>query len=330
MGSRSFRITPLVCIAEILAISAQAQQKTIFHIWRTIPFGADGFWDYLRFDPDANRLFIARSTRVMAVDLATGKVATEISATLGVHGVVLDAGHRRGVTSNGKANNASNFYLDSLKVINRVPTGEKPDGILWEPFTRTVLTMKWGGEQRDDDRRCDCATKGAIALPGRSETGASDGKGRVYVNLEDKAQIAEIDLEARAVKHSWDLAGCASRLGLRLIPRTPGFFSACHNGMLVVVDASSGANVAKVPIGMGVDAAAFDEEIHTIITSNKEGSVSVIEQADADTYHNLQIATTLPGAKTKALDPSRHLVYTVANQPDGSGQVRGVLVVIGP
>ena len=125
-----------LAFALFAGLAAHSQQSADFHITRTIPLGGDGSWDYLRFDPDANRLFIARSTRVMVVDLAAGKVSGEIPNTEGVHGVALAGASHRGVTSNGKANTASVFDLDTLKAIANVPTGLKPDGILWEPFSK--------------------------------------------------------------------------------------------------------------------------------------------------------------------------------------------------
>ncbi len=330
MRSGNRKVLTLAVFALLAATALQAQQRTDFHILRTILLGGDGGWDYLRFDPDANRLFIARETRVMVVDLNAGKLTAEILDTLGVHGVAFDAVRKRGVTSNGKANTASIFDLESLKVVGNVPTGAKPDGILWEPFTKTVLTMNGAANSVtmiDTGTQQPVAT---IALPGRPETAVSDGKGEVFVNLEDKAQIAVIDIAKRGVIHIWNLAGCSEPTGLAIDITHARLFSGCHNGVLIVVDARSGANIAKVPIGMGVDAVAFDEEIHTIFTSNKEGSVSVIEQVEADTYRNLQTVTTLPGAKTMALDPSRHLIYTVANRLDGSGDPQFVLLEIGP
>ena len=324
------KIVTLAVFALVVATALQAQQRRDFHILRTIPLGGDGGWDYLRFDPDSNRLFIARETRVMVVDLAAGRLAAEIPNTLGVHGVALDVARKRGVTSNGKANTASIFDLDSLKVIGSVSTGAKPDGILWEPFTKTVLTLNGAA---NSVTIIDTGTQqpvSTIALPGRPETAVSDGKGKVFVNLEDKAQIAEIDLAKHTVIQTWNLTGCTEPTGLAIDIAQARLFSGCHNGALIVVDAGSGANIAKAPIGIGVDAVAFDQAIHTIFTSNKEGSVSVVEQEDADTYHNVQTVTTLPGAKTMALDPSRHLVYTVANRLDSSGNPQFVLLEIGP
>jgi DNA-binding beta-propeller fold protein YncE len=285
-----------------------------FHILRTISLGGDGSWDYLRFDPDANRLFIARQTRVMVVDLVSGKLAGEIADTSGVHGVALAPELRRGVTSNGKANTASIFDLDSLKPVTTVTTGEKPDGILWEPFTHTVLTMNGDADSITVIDVRNGKPLGDIALPGRPETAVADGKGTVFVNLEDKAQIAVVDLKARTVLHTWDLAGCTEPTGLAIDTERARLFSGCHNGTLVVVDSGSGRNIQKLPIGLGVDAVAYDSQLHTVFTSNKEGSISIIEQAGADAYRSGVSVQTLPGAKTMALDPIRHLVYTVANR----------------
>jgi YVTN family beta-propeller protein len=316
-------------LALLAAVGACAQAPANFHVTRSIALGGDGSWDYLRFDPMRNRLFVSRSTRVMVVDLTEGKLAGEVPDTDGVHGVALDADLGRGVTSNGKANTASIFDLDSLKVLAKVPTGAKPDGILWEPFTRTVLTMNGAA---NTITVIDVATEkalGAIPLPGRPESAVSDGRGKVFVNLEDKNQIAEIDIAARSVEQTWNLAGCAEPTGLAIDTAHARLFSACHNGALIVVDAATGGNILKVPIGLGVDAAAYDPEIHAVFTSNKEGSISVIEQADADTYRNLQTVPTLPGAKTMALDPARHVVYTVANRTDNAGKDEFVLLEIG-
>jgi DNA-binding beta-propeller fold protein YncE len=306
-------ILALACAGATAALLV-AQSGGTFRILRIISLGGDGSWDYLRFDPDANRLFIARQTRVMVVDLTAGKLAGEIADTAGVHGVALAAEMRRGVTSNGKANTASIFDLDSLKPLATVSTGQKPDGILWEPFSHSVLTMNGDADSITVIDVRNGKPLGDIALPGRPETAVADGKGTVFVNLEDKAQIAVVDLKSRAVLHTWDLAGCTEPTGLAIDTERARLFSGCHNGALVVVDSGSGRNIQKLPIGLGVDAVAYDPALHTVFTSNKEGSISIIEQDGADAYRSGGNVQTLPGAKTMALDPLRHLVYTVANR----------------
>lgn len=306
-----FRSLVLTAFLAIAVCTAQAQHNATFHLVRTIELGGTGSWDYLRFDPQGNRLFISRATRVMVVDLAAGKLAGEISDTAGVHGIALLPEIHRGVTTNGKANTASIFDLDSLKTVATVPTGEKPDAILWEPASKTVLTMNAGENTIGMIDVPAARVVATIALPGRPESAASDEQGRVFVNLEDKAQISAIDIAKHAVVQTWDIVGCTEPTGIAIDRERQRLFSGCHNGVLVVVDARSGKNIQKLPIGLGVDAVAYDPQLHAIFTSNKEGSVSIIDQVDADTYHNRETVATLPGAKTMALDPGRHVVYTV-------------------
>jgi DNA-binding beta-propeller fold protein YncE len=309
-----FQCSSIMASLCLCAGSMAGQSSGSFHLLNTFVLGGDGSWDYLRFDPAANRLFIARSTRVTVVDLAKHQVAGEIPDTAGVHGVALAADAHRGVTSNGKANNAFIFDLQSLKVQATITTGEKPDSILYDPFTHLVLTMNGHADSATLIDVAHAKTEGTIALPGRPETAVSDGKGRVYINLEDKAQIAVVDMTARAVVHTWDLAGCTEPTGLAVDLDHARLFSGCHNGVLAVADATSGREIQMLPIGAGVDAVGFDPQLHIVFTSNGEGSVSVIQQDDADHYRNRETVPTLPGAKTMALDPERHLVYTVANQ----------------
>jgi DNA-binding beta-propeller fold protein YncE len=314
MGFSIMKAIAGVAVAALAGTGGHAQQTPTFHITRSFNLGGDGSWDYLRFDSVANRLFITRSTRVMVVDLASGKLVAEIPDTPGVHGVALVPELQRGVTSNGKADTASIFNLDSLKVVGSVSTGGKPDGIIWEPFSKTVLTMNGLANSVSVLDVAAARSIGTIALPGRPETAVADGKGQIFVNLEDKAQIAEVDMTTHSVQRAWDLAGCTEPTGLAIDVENERLFSGCHNSVLVVIDALTGRNIQTVPIGLGVDAVAFDPAIHTVFTSNKEGTISVIRQLDANTYRNLETVQTLPGAKTMALDPARHVVYTVANR----------------
>lgn len=289
-------------------------QATEYKVTQAIPLGGEGSWDYLRVDVESQRLYIARSTRVMVVDLKTGKLVGEIADTAGVHGVALVKDAKRGVTSNGKADAATIFDLETLKPIATVATGGKPDAILWEPKTRTVMTMNGRSNSISVIDPVAAKVVATIVLPGRPETAVSDEQGRVFVNLEDKAQIAQVDVLKGTATGVWDLAGCTEPTGLAIDLATKRLFTGCHSGVLIVVDAETGKNVAKLPIGNGVDAVGYDAARHLIITSNGEGSLSLIAQKGADSYANVQTVTTLQGAKTLALDPASHKVYTVANK----------------
>jgi hypothetical protein len=310
-----------VLMMTLAATLAQAQTPSGYKVTRRITLGGEGGWDYLTFDGEAQRLYIARATRVMVVDVASGKVVGEIPDTAGVHGVALVHKLGRGVTSNGKADSATIFDLKTLATIATVKTGAKPDSILFDPFSGLVLTFD--GKSNDvtliDPEKA--VAVGTIALPGRPETGVSDGKGKVFVNLEDKNMIAEIDVAARTVLASWPLAGCEEPTGLAMDTANRRLFSGCHNGTLVVTDADSGRTVQKLAIGNGVDAARFDKDAGLVFTSNGEGSISIIRQDGPDQYTSLANVPTQPGAKTMTLDAGKHVAYTVANAAgDASGK----------
>jgi DNA-binding beta-propeller fold protein YncE len=290
-----------------------AQTASGYRVTRRIPLGGEGGWDYLTFDAEARRLYIARATRVMVIDVDSSKLVGEIPNTNGVHGVALVHKFGRGVTSNGKANTASIFDLKTLALIATVKTGGKPDAILFDGFTGFVLTFN--GASNDvtliDPERG--VAVGTIALPGRPETGVSDGHGKVFVNLEDKNSIAVINIKARKVAATWTLSGCEEPTGLAFDSANRRLFSGCHNSTLVVVDADSGKNVQKLTIGNHVDAVAFNERKKLVFTSNGEGNISVIRQESADKYSSYENVSTIQGAKTLALDPDKHRLYTVAN-----------------
>jgi len=303
------------------ALLAQAQKPSGYNVSRRITLGGEGGWDYLTFDSEARRLYVARSTRVMVIDVDSGKLVGEILNTNGVHGVALVHKLGRGITSNGKDDSATLFDLKTLATIATLKTGGKPDAILFDKFSGLVLTFN--GKSNDttliDPEKASAV--GTIALPGRPETGVSDGKGKVFVNLEDKNQIAVIDVASRKVLATWPMPGCEEPTGLAMDKANRRLFSSCHNGMLVVVDADSGGVVQKLTIGNGVDAAAYDKKAGLIFTSNGEGNISVIKQDGPDKYTALANVPTQKGAKTMALDSGKHVVFSVANAAvDASGK----------
>jgi WD40 repeat protein len=316
----------LLALAGTLAL---AQKTSGYKVSRRITLGGEGGWDYLTFDGEARRLYIARATRVMVLDVDSGKLVGVIPNTNGVHGVALANKLGRGMTSNGRDDSATIFDLKTLEPIATVKTGAKPDSILFDMFSGLVLTFD--GKSNDvtliDPEKA--VALGTIALPGRPETGVSDGKGRVFVNLEDKNQIAVIDVGARKVLATWPLTGCEEPTGLALDMANRRLFSGCHNGTLVVMDADTGRNVQKLAIGSGVDAAAFDKGTGLVFTSNGEGSISVIQQESPDQYTSLANVPTQKGAKTMALDANKHVVYTVANAPaDASGKAGAFELIV--
>jgi hypothetical protein len=292
---------------------AQAQTSSGYSVSRRVTLGGAGGWDYLTFDSEARRLYVARATRVMVIDVDSGKPVGEIPNTNGVHGVALVHKLGRGITSNGKDDSATLFDLKTLAPIATVKTGGKPDAILFDPFSGLVLTFDGNSNDTTLIDPGKAVAVGTIALPGRPETGVSDGNGKIFVNLEDKNMIAVIDVAARKVLATWPLTGCEEPTGLAMDAANRRLFSGCHNGALIVVDADSGRNVQKLAIGNGVDATAYDKEAGLVFTSNGEGNLSVIRQEGPDKYTSFANVPTQKGAKTMALDAGKHVVYSVAN-----------------
>jgi WD40 repeat protein len=320
---RSFRNFCFILLMLALAgtLLAQAQKPSGYKVSRRITLGGTGGWDFLTLDGEARRLYVARATRVMVIDVDSGKQVGEIPNTNGVHGVALVHKLGRGVTSNGKDDSATIFDLKTLAPIATVKTGGKPDAILFDKFSGFVLTFNGSSSNSTLIDPEKAVAVGTITLPGRPETGVSDGKGKIFVNLEDKNQIAVIDIASRKVLATWPLTGCDEPTGLALDNANHRLFSGCHNGVLVVVDADSGRTVQKLGIGNGVDATRYDKKAGLIFTSNGEGNISVIRQEGPDKYTSFANVLTQKGAKTMALDTNKHVVYSVANgAADASGQ----------
>jgi DNA-binding beta-propeller fold protein YncE len=296
----------------VVSIAGAAQTASGYHVAKTFEIGGDGGWDYVNIDATSNRLYIARATRVMVVDVESGKLVGELPGTNGIHGVALVNKLGRGVTSNGKDNSATIFDLKTLTPIATVKTGEKPDAILFDKSSGYVLTFNGGSNSAtviDVEKAEAVAT---IALPGRPETGVSDGEGKVFLNLEDIAHIVEIDMKADKVVSDWKLEGCEGPTGLAMDKKNRLLFSGCHNQVMPILDADSGKQLATLPIGQGVDAVAFDPETQLAFSSNGEGTLTVVHEDSPVKFSVVENVQTQPGAKTMSLDPKSHNIYLVS------------------
>jgi DNA-binding beta-propeller fold protein YncE len=215
-------------IALLLALLAGNASAAGYHVVARWQHGGDGGWDYLTVDPAAHRLYFGRSTRVQVLDTASGKLVGEIPDTPGIHGVALAPALGRGFTSNGRDSTVTIFELGTLKTLARVHIdGRNPDAILFEPTTRRVFTFNGGS---NDAIALDAATGavvGKIALGGKPEFAVADGKGRMFVNLEDSSAVLMLDPKSLAVTARWPLAPGEEPSGLRLDARRTRGCSAC-------------------------------------------------------------------------------------------------------
>jgi YVTN family beta-propeller protein len=280
-----------------------------YRLIETIQLGGSGGWDYLTFDPATHRLYISRGDHVSVLDADSEKVVGEIANTPGIHGIAIDEEVGKGFTSNGRSNTVTVFDLATLAVKGEVKTGDKPDAILYDRASKRVFAFNGHSSDTTAIDPAAGTVAGTVALGGAPEFAVADGKGTVFVNLEDKNEVVALDAVALKVLRRWPLTGCDGPTGLALDPEKRRLFSGCANKTMVVSDADTGAIVASLPIGAGVDGAAYDAGRRLAFSSNGEGTLTVIRETAAGAYEVSQTAQTAPGARTLALDPKSHRLY---------------------
>jgi YVTN family beta-propeller protein len=270
-------------------------------------------WDYLIVDAEHRHLFITHGDRVDVFDVDKKQMVGTIPNTQGVHGVALAADFDRGFTSNGKDNSITIFALSTLKVIGHAPTEKKPDGIVYDPASKRVFAANGESESLTPVDAATGKALAAIPLGGKPEFVAVDGKGRLFVNVEDKNQLVVVDTRKLAVTHRYDLsASCNEPAGLSIDPTAQRLFVGCHNQKMAIVDADSGKILDAPVIGLGSDATAYDATAKLAFSSNSDGTLNVIGAQDATHYRLKQTVATMPSARTMAIDPVSHNVYLVA------------------
>jgi DNA-binding beta-propeller fold protein YncE len=312
---------PLMATAATTAIHKPADYRVLSHV----ALGGEGGWDYLAFDPGTRHLFISRGDRVLVFNPQTRKVVGTIPGTAGVHGIAIAADLHRGFTSNGKDASVTEFDLTTLKTVaNIAGTGSNPDAILYDGASHHVFTFNGKSESASVIDPAKAAVIATIALPGKPEFAVSDGVGHVYVNIENKSELVQLDTASNKVVHVWPLAPCESPSGLAIDTRHHRLFSVCDNQQMAVTDAADGHQVAMVPIGSGPDAVVFDATASMIYSSNGEsGTITAVHQDDADHYRVTATIPTQTSARTLALDPKLHRLYLSAARLGKTRQANG-------
>ena len=293
-----------------------------YHEIARVRVGGEGGWDYLTVDSPNHHLFLSRGTHVMVFDTLKRAVVGDIPDTSGVHGIAIDDAIGRGFTSNGRDNTVTIFDLKTFATISKVAVGTGPDAICFDPASKRVFTLN--GRSRDASA-VDAATgtlAGTIPLPGRPEFAIADGHGHVFVNIEDKSEVSEIDSRSLKVLNTWSIAPGDGPSGIAIDPKTGRVFSVCDQ-MMTVLNAKTGKVIATPKIGEGPDAAGFDPGTKLAFSSNgRSATLTVVHEDSPDSFTVVQDVPTLPGARTMALDPKTHYVYLVTAQfePRPAGQ----------
>jgi len=304
----------------LVAVAAFAAEG--YKVLNKYKIGGTGGWDYVAVDSAAGRIYASHGTEVDVVDANSGKLVGKIEQLHGVHGIAIAADLGKGFISNGQSNSVTVFDLKSLAKTGEPATGQNPDAICYEPKTQRVFTFNG----RSSDSTAINAKTGeplsTFSVGGKPEFCAADGAGKLYVNLEDKGSIVEIDAAKPAVLRTGSIAPCEEPSGLAIDTKDGVLFSVCGNKMMAVTDIKSLKVIATPAIGQGPDAAAFDPGTGLAFSSNGEGTLTIVKNTGGK-WDTADTVTTERGARTMTVDPKTHRVYLLAAEYGPPAEAKG-------
>ncbi|WP_213083891.1 YncE family protein [Chryseobacterium lactis] len=321
------KLISVLAISLAFSFNVYGQKASPMKVIDTFNIGGDDSgWDYLSLNPQNNQLYVSHGSRVNIIDKMTGAPVAEIEETNGVHGIAFVPNTNKGYISCGKLDKVKVIDTETHKVTNEIQVGKNPDAVFYETFSKNIVVCN--GKSNDlsiIDPKTNTVIK-TINVDGKPETAVSDGKGRIFVNIEDKNEIVVIDAKTFTVLFHWGLDHEEGPSGLAIDIKNNRLFSTCDK-MLVILDANTGKLIKKLPIGDHCDGVVFDAKSNTIYTSNGEGNISVIHQDNARQYAQLPNIETKKGARTIALDSSTHHLYLPtadfsATEKDSRGRAR--------
>jgi DNA-binding beta-propeller fold protein YncE len=296
-----------------LALFLSLPLNAAYHVSRHMAIGGEGGWDYLTVDETLHRLFVSHGTEVDVVNLIKGEKVGVIDKLDGVHGIALAPDLGRGYISNGRSGMVTVFELATLKKLAEwKATGDNPDAILYDRASRHVFTFNGRGQNATVFDAKTGEVVATIPMEGKPEFAVSRGDGTVFVNIEDKNEIAEIDGKNAKVVRRWPLAPCESPSGLAYDVKHERLFSVCDGSVMAVSDAKAGKVVSTVAIGNGPDGAGFDPKNNLAFSSNgADGTITVVREVSPDKFEVADTVQTARGARTIAVDTTTHHVYVV-------------------
>ncbi len=296
----------LVSVMGIQAVHAQSNYK----VANKFSVEGDGGWDYLSVDDSQDRLYISHGTVVQVMNTKDGKIIGTVKNLNGVHGIAFSENMNHGYITNGKDSSVTVFDLKTLETIRKVPVmGQNPDAVLFDFYTQRLFTFN--GNSNDISVFDVSVDKyiGKIKLEGNPEFAVNDDKGYIYVNIENLSMICKINASTMKVENKWRLKEGKEPSGLAIDKESHRLFSVCDNKMMVISDYEKGVVIASVPIGENPDGCAFDPELKRAYSSNGDGTLTVVQEVDANTFKVLENLPTQKGARTIAVSAKTHHLY---------------------
>ena len=304
----------------LLAIAAFAAAPA-YKVVNKIKIGGGVRWDYAFLDSANHRLYISHGTQTEVLDTATDKLVGTIQGTNGVHGIAVANDLGKGYTSDGADNDVTVFDLKTLAVQTKVKTGQNPDAIIYEPVTHRVFTFN--GRSNDAtafDAKTGNIITASIPVGGKPEFSQVDGKGHIYVNIEDKNEIVEVDAKNALVSKRYSIAPCDGPSGLAMDPKGR-LYSVCSNKVMVVSDPSSGKVLASPAIGPGTDGVAFDDG-YAFSANGGDGTITMVGETSPGKFEAVATIQSTRGARTITADQKGHKLYLPAAEYGPAGEAK--------
>lgn len=321
----SLSVAMILCAGMLSRAASPAPGSSGYHLIKSVPVPGDEGWDYLNVDADARRVYVSHGSHVVVLNADTYAIEGDIPDTQGVHGIALAPDLGRGFVSAGRTNTAVIFDSKSLKTLGTAKTDVNPDAIIYDGVTKRVFTFNGRGQNTTAINAADGTVAGALALGGKPEFAVADGKGSIFVNIEDKSELVQFDAQKLTETHRWPLAPCKSPSGLSMDLKTRRLFSVCDEKVMAVVNADTGKVVATPEICQGPDASAFDPASNYAFASCGDGNLTVIHEDSPDKFTVVENVPTKRSARTMGLDLKTHNIFLSSAEfdPPAPGERRG-------
>lgn len=294
--------------------TGRADSKVDYHLTRSVRLGAPDRWDYVVYDSPSHRVYVAHGDRLTVVNARNGKVLGQVEGMPGgTHGIAISHAAGLGYTDDGEAGEAIAFSLKTLKVVKRLRAAADADAVTIDPTSGHVFVVDGDpGLLTVIDPKQDRVVA-TVHVGSKLEYAVAGDNGKIYVNGVENREIFRVDTARNRVDAAWSIRQCEAPHGLAIDTSAHRLFSSCENGLLVVVNADTGATVAALPIGRGTDGAAFDPARKLAFSSNgMDGTLSVIREVDANTFVPAGTIKTALSARTMSVDPASGRVFLAA------------------
>lgn len=291
------------------SLIANSQAAPLYHVAKTVPLGPPEKWDFIHFDSQGGRVYVAHGTEVTVVDPQAGRVLGRITNIDGAHDVAVING--RGYADNGRSGSVTVFNLATFKSTGHIPADADSDAMAYEPLSKRLVVANGDAQSASVIDLASQTRLANVKLPGSPEMMATDRNGKVYINIASANEIVRFDPSTLKIDDEWKVPTCESPHGLAIDTETHRLFVSCHNARMLVVSAENGSVIATLPIGHDTDGAAFDSKRKLAFSSNRDGTLSIVKEKSANEFVSLGNVPTAPGARTMAIDSDTGRVFLV-------------------